>query len=268
MDPVISRLKQIGLSEYEAKAYTALLRDNPLTAYEIAKKSGIPSSKVYEVVQRLESKRIAQSIHGERSKMYIPISPDEFIETFKRAMEDSLVEVKAELKGFKIKTDISYTWHIKDYEDLILKAKRMLVTCRGTVLLSLWPAELNALEKAISDAEIRGIKIALVHYGATNIKLGQLYRHPVEDTIYAHKGARSFTLLADSKEVLTGNIIGTRTEAIWSMNESLVMMAEDYIRHDIYVMKIVERFDPLLKEKFGSRYEKLRDVHSDEEVSP
>jgi hypothetical protein len=44
-------------------------------------------------------------------------------------------------------------------------------------------------------------------------------------------------------------------------------MAEDYIRHDIYVMKIVKRFDPLLKEKFGSRYENLRNVYRDEEIS-
>lgn len=267
MNPAISRLKKIGLSEYEAKAYTTLLRDNPLTAYEIAKKSGIPSSKVYEVVQRLESKHMAQSIHRERSKMYIPMSVDDFIDTFKRTMEDRLVEVKAELKEFTAETDASYTWHIKDYESLILKAKRMLDTCLGTVLLSLWPAEVNVLETSISDAETRGIKIALVHYGATNIKLGQLYRHPVEDTIYAQKGVRSFTLLADSKEVLTGNITGMQTEAMWSMNESFVMMAEDYIRHDIYAMKIVERFDPLLKEKFGSRYEKLRDVYSDEEIA-
>ena len=57
-----------------------------------------------------------------------------------------------------------------------------------------------------------------------------------------------------------------RTEAVWSMNESLVLMAEDYIRHDIYAMKIIGRFAPLLKEKFGLRYEKLRDVFKDEDI--
>jgi sugar-specific transcriptional regulator TrmB len=266
MKVAISKLTQLGFSEYEAKAYIALLKENPLSAYEIAKNSSIPSSKVYEVVKRLESRQMVQSIHGERSRMFIPTSPDELIENFRTAMEDSLYAVKTELKSFKVGIDTSYTWHIKDYEGLILKAKRMLDTSQQTVLLSIWPPEIEAMVKSISDAETRGVRVAIVHYGTTNIKLGQLYRHPVEDTIYAQEGARGFTLVADSKEVLIAKIERKETEAIWSMNKGFVMMAEDYIRHDIYFMKTVERFDPLLKEKFGLRYEKLRDVYKDEEV--
>ncbi|GBE05930.1 MAG TPA: TrmB family transcriptional regulator [Nitrospirae bacterium] len=265
MDSAVTRLKQLGFSDYEARAYTALLKENPSTAYEISKNSGIPSSKVYEVVKRLESRRMIQSIHGERSTMFIPAPPDEFIENYRRVTDESLSAARSELKKFKTGIDASYTWHIKDYEGLILKAKRMLDTCRHSVLLSIWPAELEELAQSINSAEGRGVRIALVHHGTTNTKFGQLYRHPVEDTIYARKGARGFALVADSKEVLTGKIEGRVPEAIWSMNEGFVMMAEDYIRHDIYVMKIVQRFDPLLKETFGARYEKLRDVHTNEE---
>ncbi|MEE8329316.1 MAG: helix-turn-helix domain-containing protein [Thermodesulfovibrionia bacterium] len=266
MNTVISRLTKIGLSEYEAKAYIALLKENPLSGYEISKNSGIPSSKIYEVIKRLESKHMVQSVQGERSRMFIPISPEELIEGFRAAMEDSLHAVKTELKDFKAGTAPGYTWHINDYEGLILKAKRMLDTSRDIILLSIWPEEIKKLTKSISEAETRGVKIAIVHYGATNIKFGQLYRHPVEDTIYAKGDTRGVTLVADSKEVLMGKIKSNKTEAIWSMNEGLVLMAEDYVKHDIYIMKIVGRFDPLLKEKFGLRYEKLRDVHRDEEI--
>ncbi len=267
MKPAILKLTQLGLSEYEAKAYTALLKENPLTAYEIAKISGVPSSKVYEVIKKLETRHMVQSIHGERSRMYIPISPDEFVESFRAAIEDNLQAVKRELKSFKSGLDTTYTWHMKDYENLILKAKRMLNTSQQTILLSTWPEEITVLSKSISDAEGRGVKIAIVHYGATNMKFGQIYRHPAEDTIFSQRGARGFTLVADSKEVLVGKIRDYETEAIWSMNESFVIMAEDYIKHDIYVMKIVERFDPLLREKFGLRYENLRHVYKDEEIS-
>ncbi len=266
MKTVISKLLQLGISEYEAKAYIALLKEKPLTGYEIAKNSGIPTSKIYEVIKRLESKHMVQSIQGERARMFIPMPPEELIESFRASMEDSLYAVKDELKGFKAGIATSYTWHINDYEGLILKAKRMLDTSRDTILLSIWPEEIETLIKSISEAETRGVKIAIVHYGATNIKFGQIYRHPVEDTIYANGGARGVTLVADSKEVLMGKIENRKTEAVWSMNEGLVLMAEDYVKHDIYVMKIVGRFDPLLKEKFGLRYEKLRDIHRDEEL--
>lgn len=266
MKIVISRLTQLGLSEYEAKAYVALLKESPSSAYEISKNSGIPTSKIYEVIKKLESRHMIQSIHGERSKIFIPVPPEEFIENFRTAMEESLYTVKSELSDFKVGIDTSYTWHIKDYETFILRAKRMLDTSRETVLLSLWSPEIEVLVKSINEAKTRGIKIAIVHYGITNIKSGQVYRHPVEDTIYTQRGVRGFTLVADSKEVLIGRIRREETEAIWSMNEGFVMMAEDYIRHDIYFMKLVERFDPLLKEKFGERYERLRDVYKDEVI--
>ena len=44
MQTAIFKLKQLGFSEYEAKAYTALVNEHPLTAYEISKNTGIPSS--------------------------------------------------------------------------------------------------------------------------------------------------------------------------------------------------------------------------------
>jgi sugar-specific transcriptional regulator TrmB len=267
MKKAITHLIQLGLSEYEAKAYVTLLRENPLTAYEIAKNSQIPSSKVYEVIRRLESRQMVQIVHGERSKMYIPISPDELVQSFRLITESNLDAVIKELKHVKAGFDTSYTWHIKDYESLIIKAKRMLDTSQQTILISTWPAEVSVLSDFIRKAELRGIQIAIVHYGATNIKCGQIYRHPVEDTIFARSGTRGFSMVVDSKEVLIGRVEDKETEAIWSMNKSFVLMAEDYIRHDIYVMKIVKRFDPLLKEKFGSRYENLRNVYWDEEIS-
>jgi len=40
-DP-IEKLIALGFSEYEAKAYVALLRENPVTGYQLSKLSGVP----------------------------------------------------------------------------------------------------------------------------------------------------------------------------------------------------------------------------------
>jgi sugar-specific transcriptional regulator TrmB len=268
MKRVISGLTRLGLTEYEARAYAALLKENPASPYEIAKNSGIPTSKIYEVITRLASREMIQAIQGERSKMYIPLSPDELLQGFRTSMEDTLQAVKRELQGVKSGLDTSgYTWHIREYDNCILRARRMIDTAEESLLLLVWPEEMNALVGALSQADLRGIRTAVVHYGQTDVKMSCLYRHPVEDTIYAERKTRGFTIVADSKEVLTGKIDGPdRTEVIWSMNEGLVMMAEDYIRHDIYFMKLASRFNPLLREKFGLRYEKLRDLYRDESV--
>ena len=51
-----------------------------------------------------------------------------------------------------------------------------------------------------------------------------------------------------------------------SMNEAFVVIAEDYIKHDIYIMKIVKRFNKLLVKTYGENYHMLRDVFSDKAI--
>jgi len=266
MDTATSRLARLGFTSYEAKAYIALLKENPLTAYEIAKNSGIPSSKIYEVIRKLENRNTVQSIHSKNSKLFIPLSPDEFVQNFRLTVEDNLQVVSNALKGFKVGIDSSYTWHINSYDDMMVRANRMIRTARSTVLLLTWPDELSSTINTLHEALEQHARIAIVHYGATNIKIGQIYHHPVNDTIYAEKGVRGFTLITDSREALIGKLNDEQTEAIWSMNEIFVMNAEDYLRHDIYMIKILRRFNPTLKETFGEKYEGLVNIYDDEKV--
>ena len=62
VNKIISHLIEVGFSEYEAKVYASLVKTNPATAYEIAKNSGIPTSKIYEVISKLQEKKISSSV--------------------------------------------------------------------------------------------------------------------------------------------------------------------------------------------------------------
>ncbi len=119
----------------------------------------------------------------------------------------------------------------------------------------------------MKEALERKVQVVTVHFGPTKIRPGRVYQHPIEDTIYREKNGRGIVVVADSKEVLMGTILRYgRVEGAWSRNRGFITVAEDYIKHDVYIMKIIMRYDRLLKERFGSRYEKLRDIFSDEEV--
>ncbi|MFF2857390.1 helix-turn-helix domain-containing protein, partial [Peribacillus sp. NPDC058002] len=39
---ILDTLKNLNFTEYEAKAYLALLEESPLTGYAVAKNSGVP----------------------------------------------------------------------------------------------------------------------------------------------------------------------------------------------------------------------------------
>jgi len=56
MERVFFNLQKFGLTEYEAKAYTTLVKLGITTAKEIARHSGIPYSTIHHVLNSLESK--------------------------------------------------------------------------------------------------------------------------------------------------------------------------------------------------------------------
>jgi len=56
MESVIEKLQRIGLTEYESRAYLALLSTHLNTATKVAEKSGVPRTKIYMVLESLANK--------------------------------------------------------------------------------------------------------------------------------------------------------------------------------------------------------------------
>jgi sugar-specific transcriptional regulator TrmB len=56
MESVVEKLQRVGLTQYEAKAYLALLNTHLSTATKVAEKSGVPRTKIYSVLEALKHK--------------------------------------------------------------------------------------------------------------------------------------------------------------------------------------------------------------------
>jgi HTH-type transcriptional regulator, sugar sensing transcriptional regulator len=262
------KLIAIGFGEYEAKAYLALLRENPATAYEIAKRSTIPTSKVYEVLAKLLERGAVLEIEQGKKRKFLPLSPDELVSQYRNRIDETLTDLQKGLHQFRHDRSLSYIWNILDYDTLMEKARHLLRKAKRQVLLSIWQEEMHHLHDELQQAKKRGVKTASIHFGEHTMAVGQTYRHPIEDTLYAEKGGRILVIAADCAEALVGKVAaGGKVEGAASLNTGFVTMAEDYIKHDIYIMKIVQRFDAQLSKRFGKNYHKLRDVFSNEEES-
>lgn len=266
VNKIIEKLMDTGLSEYEARAYLGILGKHPATAYEAAKASGIPTSKIYGVIAKLEEKGILSVLGGGKTKKYIPVDPEEFIESRRAMMEETLKGIKQGFMEAKSDTDVSYIWNLKEYGHLMDKAGRIIKDSSASLVISIWGEEMEHLTDAIKEAEARSVKVSIVHFGVPRKGAGLMFQHPIHDTIYAEKGGRGLVIVGDSKHAIMGTIQKDGSaEGAYSTNKGFVTLAEDYIKHDIYVMKIVKRFDRELVRTFGRRYEKLRDVYTDEE---
>ena len=49
-------LHNLGLTDYEMRAYISLLKAGKLTASELSEVAGVPYSKIYDVLENLEKK--------------------------------------------------------------------------------------------------------------------------------------------------------------------------------------------------------------------
>jgi len=139
----------------------------------------------------------------------------------------------------------------------------MISRCRSSLLLSLWAEEFSILAPLIREKEKEGVKTAVVHFGPAAETGTLIFEHPIQDTLYQEKGGRGFTLICDANEALSATLSEDSCEGAWSRGRGFVTLAEDYIKHDIYIMKIVKQFDRELVERYGEGYTLLRDIFSD-----
>jgi sugar-specific transcriptional regulator TrmB len=259
---VVHNLMETGLSEYEARAYVALLRKSPLTAYEIAREAGIPTAKVYGVVGRMADKGVFAVTGEGRRKGYVPLDTAEFLEGLRGRIHNTLTQIEGGLAGLARRPGSPQVHNLVGYDHVMEKALRVIAGARRSLLVSLWKEDMGKLHSEIRKAERRHVKCAVVHFGVPGLRAGMLYSHPVDAVESAERG---LVVVADSREAITGTIHADGSaEAATSANRGFVSMAEGYVKHDIYMMKLTRRFDREFKRAFGSGYEKLRDVFSDE----
>lgn len=68
-------LKEAGLTEYEAKSYIELLRYGTMQGSEVAEKSDVPKTRVYDALKSLSEKGLASKIQ-ERPMKFSPVEPE------------------------------------------------------------------------------------------------------------------------------------------------------------------------------------------------
>ena len=268
MPALIDRLREIGLGDYEAKLYVALVKRHPATGYELARNSGVPSSKVYEVLGRLQEKDVVfVTDGGGRAKRYVPVDPEEFIDRYRTRVERALDGLRDDLESLGGDEPVGYIWNVHGRAALLERATQVIERAERTLLVSGWDEELADLASAVANAHRRKVRVAVIDYGSLPLEAAAVYPHPIKDTIHGEKGGRGLTLCADSRVALLGLVQDDADgHGAWSRNRAFVAASEDYLKHDIYVQKIVGRFHDLLVRTYGPNFARWRDVFSDRVV--
>jgi sugar-specific transcriptional regulator TrmB len=263
----LNLLQQLGFTSYESKAYIALMESQPSGAYDIAKRSGIPTSKVYETINKMLRRNVVRfsDENVADNPQYVALPPDALSEQLNQQIKHQTTELLPLLKALKTSQEPDFIWPLAKPGDLKEKSELLVQSAQKSVLVSCWKEELDWLAPVLLDAQARGLDIALVHFGIPAQTIGATYHHPVEQTLYNEKGGRGFTLVTDGKAVVIAHLNNNGLfDASWSRNRAFVTVAEDYIKHDVYITKVTRFLDEPLKTRFGTQYERLRNIFDSE----
>jgi sugar-specific transcriptional regulator TrmB len=94
------KLELLGLNEYEAKAYQAIVDLGESKSHQISAKSGVPYGRIYDVLNSLESKGLIR-LTLKKPKTYIAVDPELILVKQIEKQISELEKLKEEAKKMK-----------------------------------------------------------------------------------------------------------------------------------------------------------------------
>jgi len=95
---------RLGLTEYEARAYVAMVSIGEGGITDISHQSGMPRSRVYDIMERLASKGFVE-VGAMKPLRYRAVDPDQVTNQIRTELSKTADTVQSSLKDLKGKTD-------------------------------------------------------------------------------------------------------------------------------------------------------------------
>ena len=230
-------LRELGLTDYETRAYLALLGRGALSASEVSENAQVPYSKIYEILASLEGKGWVESQRG-RPTRYYPKAPSEALANMKLQLEDKVKKweksVLDELEPFyehreiREKPDI---WILRGEFNTLAKLKEMIDKTKNELMIAapLMPQTLIDSATRLFQQLNPNVKVQIMIAGKAkewNLeRLSEFAEVRVRDQMFGGgvivDGKEAMLFLGEDKSILV----------IWSNHLGLVQFAKEYFRY-------------------------------------
>ncbi len=211
----VIHLQALGLTEYEARAYTALLALGRAVPARVARQAGIPRPKIYETLERLEGRGLSARV-GQTPLEYAPLSAREYLARARRSFDDRLEVLDRDLSRLTPDPAPEAVYHLHGEaairamcEDLTLNARTQVVMAGDKVLA-------EHLEKLTP----RGVKV--------------IYSGLAELPSIAAEGQQAFLLTRDSEAAVIAHFIsgseGDQAHGVHTHNPMIIHLIEGYVK--------------------------------------
>lgn len=253
-------LVRLGFSQTEAKVYCAMVSEEKMNGYQIAKLLGTSRSSVYAALENLLDKGAIVSIPGQTSE-YAVVDPGQLIDKITSKYKKSAETAKNLLEQLSLRRRASnYFCNIQGWQSLLDEIKSMVDSAEKEILMNS-SIDLKPLVENLDKAKRRGVRIIVFSW--LNL---ELYNLDIElycnDVSLLKSPQKRFIMVADNnscilcsndrnefipyKEIVKNDgslcsmlsaedkdFLGVRTD-----NRLLVNLMAEHIHFDIYLNKL------------------------------
>lgn len=257
IEGIINSLKGIGFTEYEAKVYFSLLKQHPQNGNSLSQSSGVPGSKVYEILRKMLEKGYVFLIStGERSstKRYSPLPYQDLLKAENEKFSKNITTLQDSFEKVIINSDSDWNmlYNIEGYETSMEVIKNEIEGASSELMLVCWNKELSNLYPCLIKSYKRGIKIVTIFFDdvSNEIPWQHFFHSKISRTLEGHIGELCI-VIDNTKAIIMDSEDGTPNSVI-SSHRSMVKTIRNYIRHDIFVNRVHKD----LKDEFDAFYGK------------
>ncbi|MGE5702781.1 MAG: TrmB family transcriptional regulator [Clostridia bacterium] len=246
MEDIYRELQKLGFSQYESKAYVGLLKNSPITGYEISKRSGVPRSMIYEVLGKLLDKGAVYIVPSD-PVTYAPLPAKELISRQRNTFEQSFLYLEKSLTALESEQDVNVIRRIHSDELVRAEMVEMIEKAEEELWLSIWGPQVPIVKESIDRRAAEGISVFSMLFGEPELQVGVTFHHDYmpPEVVEERMRGRLTIIARDYAEVLIAYF--SPNAAAWAVkteDPALVLVAIEYIRHDIVLGEVIKELGP------------------------
>jgi predicted transcriptional regulator len=233
-------LQQLGFSEYEARAYLALLQRNPLNGYELAKVSGLPRANIYAVLQKLEERAAVVRVDTPQGSRYAPVAPTELTQRIASRFQDVLGATQHALEDLATPVNTQHVWSIQGHTALLDHARALIDATDDHLLVAIGRREASALAEPLARGAARGAAMTTLCLDECPAECGGCRGTIYRSCAMQVAEQRWLVIVSDQAEMLAGEIdIHGDVLAVRTRQRLQVDLASWYIQHSMALTAVL-----------------------------
>jgi sugar-specific transcriptional regulator TrmB len=243
---LVASLTRLGFTQYEAQAYAALVGQAALTGAEVGRRAGMPPSKVYETLGRLEA-RGAVLVNRSEPVRYTAIPHTALLKELRERFDADLAAAEAALEQLPAQQEPGLVWSLSGRDAIVQAIGRAIEHARRTIFAGLWDEELDTLGPLLEAASARGIETHVAIYGTRTLTGPHSY-DMAECGASARlrlSGRRLAVVVADDTDAVVAEF-GDRTpdQATLTTNPVIALLAVEYVKADVSGRLMINAMSP------------------------